>query len=1295
MPPGKITGKTTFSLRSGSTSSDLQRLIDTVPEGSTIQLKPGAYSLDAPITIARDDIAIIGSGSDKTVFEVFYASGWTGDAITVAGSRTEAPLAAVLDADARDGDSALSLAEGHGLSAGDWVWIEAENTDAYLEAVYGGPPPADLSLTEPLRTALVQVKEVVPGGVLLETALHFDFPAAETTMFAVDPASDVTLSGFSIQYPLGEADPAAFTNTLPAHLGDSAVRLEWTAAATVSDIAVHDAVSNAFAFAHSSGIAAEGLLAEGSHNKGAGDNGFAWLADAVHDSRFTGLTDLDMKHSLTFDREGATVGSTFDLSFTNRDIQFLGGRDQGNAITVQTSERDPATDDGSPVYSVNESGDATTAPTDPSANTLSFNRVTGGEGADLTHGTEGDDILDGGGAGDTVYAHGGNDTLYAGTGLTPGADTLDGGAGSDVAVFQGARASYDISAGAAAGEVLVGGHALRNVETARFDDATVDLSTIGGGDPPDPGGGGTYAAASIAEVRGLLETVPDGSTITLAAGTYTLDAPLVIARDDVSIVGAGSDSTVISVTAGWTGDAISVLGSHAATDIAVTADAALWDTALALAPGHGLAAGDWLWLEAANTPEYLDSIGDTLWQQDKPLRTSLVQVDAVTETGVTLTGGLHFDLPAAETTVYKVDPAENVALSGFSMQYSLGEADAGLFENTVTEHHRDRAVELEWTVGAKLSDIAVHDAASNAFVFLHSSGITADALHAEGAHNKGAGGNGYAFELKSVYESAFTGLTDLDMRHSFVFGSWYSNVNNRVEVLSTNRDINFHGGRDHHNSVLVDRSERNPDTDNMSSVLSINSEGETWGAPTDMTHNAIGFETVIGSKRQDLVYGTDNANVIDPRGGHDTVYGYGGDDTLYAGTGDDWGDDQLIGGAGTDTAMMWGVRADYIIRLGTTANQVWFNDHLLDGIETVRFLGDGTTMDLLAEVPGYVGDGDSGTSTGGVTYTATEWPDTFVWSDTSHSTPYDPATVLGFDPMQDTLDVSRIDADTTQANAQAFTWIGAAAFSGSAGEMRMEAGELSADVDGGGTANFLVNLDGLGTFDLAVLPIVGLEALTIPGTSGDDVYRIVDPAHTVAELSGGGHDTVESWVDWTLSDNVEDMTLRGAAEVGNGNAQPNTILGTAGANVLRGEAGDDVLVGGAGDDRLYGGADIDDLSGGEGNDTLMGGGGPDSLSGGPGADEFEFTQWDLGHIDIISDFTAAEDSLDLVRIDANAGTSEDDAFTYIDGTAFSGTAGELRFSAGRLEGDVDGDGLPDLVVDMAGPSSLGEEVFIL
>ncbi|MEM6904659.1 MAG: M10 family metallopeptidase C-terminal domain-containing protein [Pseudomonadota bacterium] len=129
--------------------------------------------------------------------------------------------------------------------------------------------------------------------------------------------------------------------------------------------------------------------------------------------------------------------------------------------------------------------------------------------------------------------------------------------------------------------------------------------------------------------------------------------------------------------------------------------------------------------------------------------------------------------------------------------------------------------------------------------------------------------------------------------------------------------------------------------------------------------------------------------------------------------------------------------------------------------------------------------------------------------------------------------------------------------------------------------------------------------------------------------------------------------------------------------------------GGAGNDRLIAGEFAHDLDGGTGDDILRGGAGDDTLTGGTGrdilfgggADTFRFALGDSpgqGAADVIRDFTRGQDILDI-----------DGATAFIGDAAFSGTAGEVRFTATpndaiRLQADLDGDRRADLAVNLLG-----------
>ncbi len=87
------------------------------------------------------------------------------------------------------------------------------------------------------------------------------------------------------------------------------------------------------------------------------------------------------------------------------------------------------------------------------------------------------------------------------------------------------------------------------------------------------------------------------------------------------------------------------------------------------------------------------------------------------------------------------------------------------------------------------------------------------------------------------------------------------------------------------------------------------------------------------------------------------------------------------------------------------------------------------------------------------------------------------------------------------------------------------------------------------------------------GQGGDDRYFVDNLGDRVVEVAGGGSDTVVSSVSYTLSNEVENLTLTGMGNLrGMGNASNNVIIGNDGSNVLNGGAGNDTMTGGMGDD---------------------------------------------------------------------------------------------------------------------------------
>lgn len=160
-----------------------------------------------------------------------------------------------------------------------------------------------------------------------------------------------------------------------------------------------------------------------------------------------------------------------------------------------------------------------------------------------------------------------------------------------------------------------------------------------------------------------------------------------------------------------------------------------------------------------------------------------------------------------------------------------------------------------------------------------------------------------------------------------------------------------------------------------------------------------------GNELANRIGGNNSANILTGNGGADTLVGFDGKDRLYGGAGDDilisgTGDDRIDPGTGKD-AMTGGTGADIFV----------FSS---------------------------AGVGDAGTQASADRI-----------SDFSHA-------------QRDRIDLRAVDADVLAAGDQAFTFIGTAAFSGHAGELRLErtssATFIAGDINGDGVADGYIRL---------------------------------------------------------------------------------------------------------------------------------------------------------------------------------------------------------------------------------------------
>jgi Ca2+-binding RTX toxin-like protein len=354
--------------------------------------------------------------------------------------------------------------------------------------------------------------------------------------------------------------------------------------------------------------------------------------------------------------------------------------------------------------------------------------------------------------------------------------------------------------------------------------------------------------------------------------------------------------------------------------------------------------------------------------------------------------------------------------------------------------------------------------------------------------------------------------------------------------------------------------------------------------------------TIIGTSTSNTLTGTNNADTLFGLAGNDTLFGLAGNDRLDGGL----GNDIMTGDLGNDTYVVdsifdrpiesAGAGIDVVLASVTFTLGNNLENLTLTGAASINgfgnslanvITGNGAANVLLAlggndTMLGLAGndhlDGGLGIDlmAGGI------GNDTYV---------VDSIFDRAIEGAGAGIDVVRASVTFTLGNnLENLILIGAASINGFGNG-------LANVITGNNAANVLLALGGNDTMvGLAGNDHLdgGLGSDLMAGGIDNDIYIVDDASDIAAESLNAGTDLVRASVAFTLGNNVENLTLTGAAAInGTGNSLANVITGNNAANVLSGLVGNDALNGLGGNDRLDGGTGADAMAGGIGDDTYV------------------------------------------------------------------------------------------------------------
>ncbi|MGA9581262.1 MAG: FG-GAP-like repeat-containing protein [Allosphingosinicella sp.] len=643
------------------------------------------------------------------------------------------------------------------------------------------------------------------------------------------------------------------------------------------------------------------------------------------------------------------------------------------------------------------------------------NQLSGGAGDDILHGLGGNDVLVGDSGIDLHVGGTGNDVYY----VDDIGDVVVEQAGEGTDVVR-TYVSYALAAGSEVEALTVtNGYSTTAINLTGNEFGQTIYGNLGN-NVIDGRGGADFMAAFGGNDEYYVDNAGDVVVEQLGEGTDVIRAYVSYA------LAAGSEVEALTTTSGYGTTAINLTGN----EFRQTIYGNLGDNVI-----DGRGGADYMAAFGGNDVYYVDNIGDIVVEQANQ-GTDTVRASV----SYALGAGIHIE----ELSTVDRNAATAINLTG----NEFGQTIYGNLANNVIDGRGG----ADFMAAFGGNDEYYVDNIGD--VVIEQLGEGTDVVRAYVSYALAAGSEVEALTVANGYSTTAINLTGNEFGQT-IFGNLGDNV---IDGRGGADFMAAFGGNDIYyvdnlGDVVVEQLGEGTDVVRayVSYALAAGSEVEALTTTNGYATTAI---DLTGNEFRQTIYGNLGDNVIDGRGGADYMAAFGGNDVYYV---DNIGDivvEQLS--QGTDTVR---ASVSYALNAGSHIEELSTIDRQA-----------ATAINLTGNEFGQAISGNAGSNVlrgggGADTLEGGGGNDRFEYWYVADSSPGGTDLILDFEKGVDRVDLSRLDAVSGTPGNDAFSFIGTAAFSNKAGELRFvtegSSVRIQADLDGNGVADFEIVFAGI------------------------------------------------------------------------------------------------------------------------------------------------------------------------------------------------------------------------------------------